>query len=541
MLRIEIPSDMALSYSNTSTNVLAPNAWPQTAEDGYANNGQGGAPYTGTIPYGATIGIPDNVAEPADIKANAGANMLWQEMQTHGAMVRDTTDTSNEGKITFQADQNVNGNDPLILGMEQYGAEILSYAQILANQGPNSVNGGGTPILPLDPNPNDLPGGSGGGGGTTGGGGSGSTPSPSGTTITPGVGVITDAAGNLYNILPDGATYENQQPMAGGGNTGEMEYYNGQIYGQDATSQTWYTWNQTTWTAASAPSTGSGGGSAGGGGTTTPPSSGTIITPGSGTLTDSSGNTYTLSSQDVAMENGNAIPGGWGTGEMEYYNGQIYGQDATSQTWYTWNQTSWTSAAAPPGPGSTNGVAAMAVGPTPVTLAANQLTYVDSTGNVAVSATAGDHTVFLNGSGDSADLTGGNESLTTTSNNSIVTGSGNDAVVASGTGNSVSLGTGNNVFTDNGSNNDLILAPGGVTAAKGQFATNGDTFDMRQVMAATDWNDQTSTLNNYLSLTQAGGFTSVGVSNTSGGTATQVALIQGSLTAAQFETRALFH
>jgi hypothetical protein len=36
----------------------------------------------------------------------------------------------------------------------------MSNVQILANQGPNSINGGGAPIVPLDPPPSDAPGGS---------------------------------------------------------------------------------------------------------------------------------------------------------------------------------------------------------------------------------------------------------------------------------------------------------------------------------------------------------------------------------------------
>src|SRR6185437_5641062 len=57
----------------------------------------------------------------------------------------------------FQSDQNVNGSDPLILGMEQYGAQIMAQAKILTNQGPNSINGGGTPVTALDANPSDMP------------------------------------------------------------------------------------------------------------------------------------------------------------------------------------------------------------------------------------------------------------------------------------------------------------------------------------------------------------------------------------------------
>ncbi len=85
MLRLNVPLAMLYSYSSTSPIVLAPNAWPQTEED---HNGP--SVYSGTIPYGVTVGIPAGAVEPADVKANAGANMLWTELQDHGAMVRDS-------------------------------------------------------------------------------------------------------------------------------------------------------------------------------------------------------------------------------------------------------------------------------------------------------------------------------------------------------------------------------------------------------------------------------------------------------------------
>jgi hypothetical protein len=152
MLRIMLP--FAMLQSDQTSSGLAANAWPQTKEDGF-----GPTTYTGTVPYGITMGIPSTAVEPANVKANAGANMLWTEMQDHGAMVRDS-DGGGPTTVTLQTDQNVNPNDPLIQGMEQFGSEIMSQVQILANQGPNSINGGGTPIVPLDPPPSDAPGGS---------------------------------------------------------------------------------------------------------------------------------------------------------------------------------------------------------------------------------------------------------------------------------------------------------------------------------------------------------------------------------------------
>jgi hypothetical protein len=40
---------------------------------------------------------------------------------------------------------------PQRLAVFLQGARIMAQVQIGANQGPNSVNGGGTPIVPLDP------------------------------------------------------------------------------------------------------------------------------------------------------------------------------------------------------------------------------------------------------------------------------------------------------------------------------------------------------------------------------------------------------
>jgi len=78
-------------------------------------------------------------------------------------------------------------------------------------------------------------------------------PASQGNAITPGKGSFTDAAGNVYGLDASGNANENGNPLADGSNTAAMQYANGQVYGQDATSHNWYTWNQTTWTAASAP------------------------------------------------------------------------------------------------------------------------------------------------------------------------------------------------------------------------------------------------------------------------------------------------
>jgi hypothetical protein len=271
MLRMELPMDMLQSYSSSVTQ-LAPNAWPQTQEDGFAVNGNGGPAYTGTIPYGVTIGIPSTAVEPAAVKANAGANMLWTTLRNHGAMVRDSGGSGNT--VIFQADQQVSGDDPLLQGMEQYGALIMAQTQILANQGANSVNGGGTPIVALNPAPNDMP--------LT------STPTPTPpVTMTPSNTVvmagspaaIVDAAGNTWTITAGGQVAVNGQTDSTTANVTEIATVNNTIY-QENTSNLW--WGKTTATAAWA------------GGSATSP------LPGNGSVT-ASGTTATVSQSGISV------------------------------------------------------------------------------------------------------------------------------------------------------------------------------------------------------------------------------------------------
>jgi hypothetical protein len=92
----------------------------------------------------------------------------------------------------------------------------------------------------------------------------------------------------------------------------------------------------------------------------------TILNPGDGnSFTDNSGNIYILTGNDVAVENGSPIPGGYGTAQMAFSNGTVYGQDNTSGNWFTWNQQNWNSSSPPSGAGGS--VATPSSSPIPVT------------------------------------------------------------------------------------------------------------------------------------------------------------------------------
>ena len=69
-----------------------------------------------------------------------------------------------------------------------------------------------------------------------------------------------------------------------------------------------------------------------------------VLTPGSGSFRDNAGNTWSLTAAGVIMENGRPTPGGSGTSALTYVSSTntIYGQDAQSKSWYSWDGSSWT-------------------------------------------------------------------------------------------------------------------------------------------------------------------------------------------------------
>jgi hypothetical protein len=180
--------------------------------------------------------------------------------------------------------------------------------------------------------------------------------------ITPGNGSFTNSAGDVFSVNPvhDEADINGQPitPDGGSTNTGAMELSNDQVFAQDENSGQWFILQPKSpglweWQFASPPSSASS--------SSTPPSSQSspipsssplsdqFVTPGSGSFADASGNSYSIDLQTNAIENGGYIPGGYGTSEIGLVGGTVYGQDMNSHNWYTWNQSAWSPASAPPG------------------------------------------------------------------------------------------------------------------------------------------------------------------------------------------------
>ena len=204
--------------------------------------------------------------------------------------------------------------------------------------------------------------------------------------VTPGSGgSLTDAEGNVYTLplmtssnnefglaWPAGVVQVNGVSIRGAAFTDAIRVVNGVLYSEDAKGHGWFSHNGTAIGGFVGGDPGPGNGTAGGtppatpvppvntatppspsgGGTPSPSnSSETIITAGDGsTLTDPAGNVFSVDASGNAIENGNPIVDGSGTSALASVNGQIEGQDAHSQQWFTWNGSVWIPGAAGPDP-----------------------------------------------------------------------------------------------------------------------------------------------------------------------------------------------
>ena len=169
---------------------------------------------------------------------------------------------------------------------------------------------------------------------------------------------------------------------------------------------------------------------------------------------------------------------------------------------------------------------------TPVTIAANDANPVETVSNAVINATAGDHMIFINGTGNTLTATGGTETVTAAQGgNTITTGAGNDSISFGGSNNVIDAGAGNNTLTDTGTNNTIVL-PGaghGSDTIAGPVLTNGDTFDLRTLLAQTQWGGDLTSIGSYLHVgsSSAGAVISVTPSGVAGGSY-DVATLTGS-------------
>ena len=277
---------------------------------------------------------------------------------------------------------------------------------------------------------------------------------------------------------------ENGTTVPGGAGTSELTAVNGVIWAQDATSGTWYTYANGNFTSqgsakppapAQAPTP-----------TPTASANDTMVIAGSTrTISDASGNKWTITSGGLVAVNGATDTTTSGVVELAYVNGTVW-QENTNNLW--WGKTSPTAAWSP-----TVGIATSPLPATIMVTPGSTGTTV-SASQVSVAATSGTNMVFIKGSNDVVTLSGGTNTITDT-------GSGNVYILPA-------AGKGEALFTS-----DIL--------------NTGDTLDLKTALAATNWSGTAATLPNYLKVTDSSKGAVLSIAPTSGGTGVAIASITG--------------
>lgn len=331
--------------------------------------------YTGSIPAGATFGIPASV-NLNDLGLSQGGLMLAKALQDYGAYWNDSAGT-NEAALSATPDT---ASNPLMQEMESDFQKLVPYLAIMTNQGANNVNGGGqhpyevtTPLgaANLDINENEAPAMN-----------VGTPASANNTIITQQGQTIIDSSGNNWQIY-NGEVELNSVLDASSPNTVEIAYVGGKIWQEQSGGQ-WQYWlgqNQG-WSSATTtspvsgtgtPASGSTSGSSGSGSSSsgsgssgssssgsgsassaTPSANDTVITVAKGSIIDASGNTWAITSAGSITENGVTNAYSYNVTEMAYVNGTVY-QENTSGQWYEEPSSGWWTAVSNPLPASTSG------------------------------------------------------------------------------------------------------------------------------------------------------------------------------------------
>jgi hypothetical protein len=216
----------------------------------------------------------------------------------------------------------------------------------------------------------------------------------------------------------------------------------------------------------------------------------TMVLAGATTaITDATGNKWTITSTGQVAVNGVADTTTANVQELAYVNKAVW-QENASNMW--WDKTSPTAAWGPAAGTSTSPL------PAPITIAAGTTSTTVSLSQVSVVAAAGSHMLFLSGSGNIVNMSGGTETITDT-------GKGNTYILPA-------AGKGTNAFTSN-------------------ILTTGDTLDLKPALAATNWDGTASTLSKYLTVTDSAQGATLSIAATSGGTGVAIASINGATTA----------
>jgi hypothetical protein len=182
----------------------------------------------------------------------------------------------------------------------------------------------------------------------------------------------------------------------------------------------------------------------------------------------------------------------------------------------------------------------LASGSATVTLGGSANIVTGKSGNVTVTGAPGGYTeVFLGNGNNNVQVGGKSDDILLGNGTNVVsggqglefisTGSGNDTITLGGTGNQVNAGGGINVIHGGTGNDTFVLPPAGTgfDTITGFTELNGDVLDLRNALAATNWNGRSTTLANYVKVTDNSGSTTISIASKGTGAGTAIATLSG--------------
>ncbi len=218
----------------------------------------------------------------------------------------------------------------------------------------------------------------------------------------------------------------------------------------------------------------------------TPSANDTAVLAGSaGSITDVSGNVWTITSGGQVAVNGTPEATTANVTELAYVNGEVW-QENASNLW--WGETTPTASWLPNAGTSTSPL------PASTTIAPGSTSATVGQSEVSVAATSGTNMLLISGSNDIVSLSGGT-----------------------------------NTVTDTGTGNTYILpaAADGMATFTSDILNTGDTLDLKTALAATNWNGAAATLPNYLTVTDSSAGAVISIAATSGGSGTPIGTLTG--------------
>ena len=139
-----------LSFAMPTTMTKPPAKWWQVAWPEYQIDVCGPTCYSGVVPAGSTIGIPStvNVGDARIDTCWFGASDRFAE---YGAIQRATGGSSSAGVILYAEQAAETETTSQLSSMRSDFVKIQPYLRVMRNQASNNVNGGGTPLRPMQP------------------------------------------------------------------------------------------------------------------------------------------------------------------------------------------------------------------------------------------------------------------------------------------------------------------------------------------------------------------------------------------------------